>query len=71
MENNVVIIKNVTFGYEEDKPIIKNVSLKIPQGKITAIMGGSGSGKTTLLRLISGQYKTDSGTINVFGQNIS
>ena len=70
MENNIVIIKNVTFGYEEDKPIIKNVSLKIPQGKITAIMGASGSGKTTLLRLISGQYKADSGTINVFGQNI-
>ncbi|MCE3269039.1 MAG: transporter ATP-binding protein, partial [Burkholderiales bacterium] len=71
MENNIVTIENATFGYEEDKPIVKNISLNIPQGKITAIMGGSGSGKTTLLRLISGQYKPNYGRVNVFGKNIS
>ncbi len=70
MEKNIVVIKNVTFGYDEDKPIIKNISLNIPQGKITAIMGGSGSGKTTLLRLMSGQYKADSGKVNVFDQDV-
>lgn len=70
MENNIVVIQNVTFGYDEDKPILKNVTLNIPQGKITAIMGGSGSGKTTLLRLISGQYKANAGNVHVFGQNI-
>ncbi len=67
---NIVSIKNVTFGYDEDKPILKNISLDIPQGKITAIMGGSGSGKTTLLRLISGQYKANRGSVNVFGQEV-
>lgn len=71
MDNNIVAIENVTFGYDEDKPILKNVSLNIPQGKITAIMGGSGSGKTTLLRLISGQYKADKGKVRVFGKYIN
>jgi len=70
MEKNIVVIKNVTFGYDEDKPIIKNISLNIPQGKITAIMGGSGSGKTTLLRLMSGQYTADRGSVSVFDQNV-
>lgn len=70
MKNNIVVIENVTFGYEEDKPILKNVSLNIPEGKITAIMGGSGSGKTTLLRLISGQYTANHGSVNVFGKNL-
>ncbi len=71
MKTNTIIIDNVTFGYDDDKPIIKNVSLEIPQGRITAIMGGSGSGKTTLLRLISGQYKAQKGKVYVFGQDIS
>lgn len=70
MENNIVVVENVTFGYDEDKPILKNVSLTIPQGKIIAIMGGSGSGKTTLLRLISGQYKANAGSVNVFGKEV-
>lgn len=70
MQTNTIIIDNVSFGYDEDKPIIKRVSLNIPQGKITAIMGGSGSGKTTLLRLISGQYKAGSGKVHVFGQDV-
>lgn len=71
MKDNIVLIKNVTFGYEVDKPILNNVSLKIPYGKITAVMGGSGSGKTTLLRLISGQCRAESGTVSVFGQDMN
>lgn len=67
MQEYSVIVDNVTFGYDEDKPILKNVSLKIPRGKSVAIMGGSGSGKTTLLRLISGQSKPQSGHLKVFG----
>lgn len=70
MQNCSVIVDNVTFGYDEDKPILKGISLKIPKGKAVAIMGGSGSGKTTLLRLISGQIKPLSGKIHVFGQDI-
>ncbi len=71
MQEYSIIIDNVTFGYEEDKPILKNVSLKIPKGKIIAIMGSSGCGKTTLLRLISGQIKLLSGTVRVFDEDIT
>lgn len=71
MQENIVVIDNVTFGYTEDTPILKNVSIVVPSGKTIAIMGGSGSGKTTLLRLISGQYKTDSGKVIVFDQDLN
>ena len=48
--------------------IFDGISLTIPRGSITAIMGPSGTGKTTLLRLIGGQLKPDSGTIKVAGE---
>lgn len=69
--NNAVTIQDVNFGYDEDKLILKDLSLTIPKGKIVAIMGGSGSGKTTLLRLITKQFNAQSGTINVFGQDLN
>lgn len=71
MQDYSVVIDNVTFGYDEDKPILKNVTLKLPKGKVIAIMGSSGCGKTTLLRLISGQIKPLTGKVKVFGQDIS
>ena len=71
MSDYSVIVDNVTFGYDEDKPILKNVSLKILKGKTIAIMGGSGCGKTTLLKLISGQIKPSSGKIKVLGEEIT
>lgn len=55
----------------EDRIIYQDMSLTIPRGKVTAIMGPSGIGKTTLLRLIGGQLKPDAGSIMVNGQNIS
>ena len=59
---NLITLENVTFS--RGKHIIyDNVSLTIPKGKITAIMGPSGTGKTTLLRLIGGQLKPQSGSI--------
>ncbi|MCP5162990.1 MAG: ATP-binding cassette domain-containing protein [Hahellaceae bacterium] len=54
-----------------DRLIFDNVTINIPKGKVTAIMGPSGTGKTTLLRLIGGQLKPDSGEILVAGQNIA
>lgn len=61
-----IILKDIVFYYDTTsigKPIINNVSLTIPRGKQTAIVGMSGSGKTTLLRLILGYYKLESGGI--------
>lgn len=63
MNNDALIrVKNVHFSYG-GKKIYKDLSLEIPKGKITAILGPSGTGKTTILRLIGAQLKPDSGQI--------
>lgn len=64
-----VEIRNMSF-YRGERAIFKDISLRIPKGKITAIMGPSGTGKTTLLRLIGGQLKPDAGEIIVDGHNV-
>ncbi|WP_392552701.1 phospholipid ABC transporter ATP-binding protein MlaF [Orbus wheelerorum] len=66
---NLVEVHDMSF-YRGIRPIYKNMSLSVPKGKITAIMGPSGIGKTTLLRLIGGQLKPQSGTILFDGENI-
>lgn len=68
-EANLVEIENLTFKRGE-RLIFDNLSLSIPKGKVTAIMGPSGIGKTTLLRLIGGQIKPESGNILFAGKNI-
>jgi phospholipid/cholesterol/gamma-HCH transport system ATP-binding protein len=68
-EENLVKIENLTFKRGE-RVIYDAISLSIPKGKVTAIMGPSGIGKTTLLRLIGGQIKPESGNILFAGKNI-
>ena len=60
-----VVLKNVSFTYNGagNEPVLKNINLTIPQGKITAIVGTSGSGKTTLLKLLLMFYKPQKGEI--------
>lgn len=60
-----IVLLDVTFGYEEGNFLFRNLSLKIPQGKTTAIIGKSGSGKTTLLNLIDRLYEPESGDISI------
>ncbi|MFD2165022.1 phospholipid ABC transporter ATP-binding protein MlaF [Thalassotalea euphylliae] len=69
MSQTLVEIKDVTFKRDE-RVIYDNISLSIPKGKVTAIMGPSGIGKTTLLRLMGGQLKPESGQILFDGHNI-
>ena len=69
MSDTLVEIKDVTFKRDE-RIIYDNISLSIPKGKVTAIMGPSGIGKTTLLRLIGGQLRPESGHILFDDQNI-
>ena len=64
-------IDNVTFGYDSSRTILKDVSLKFPRGKVTAILGGSGCGKTTLMRLIGGVHATDSGRVIFDGEVVN
>lgn len=67
--SNLVEIENLTFKRGE-RVIYDNISLSIPKGKVTAIMGPSGIGKTTLLRLIGGQIRPNKGRILFDGQDI-
>lgn len=67
---NIIEIKDLCYR-RGTKVIFDGADLNIPRGKVTAIMGPSGCGKTTLLRLIGGQYKADSGSIFVQGQDLT
>ncbi|MEZ8989163.1 phospholipid ABC transporter ATP-binding protein MlaF [Vibrio breoganii] len=67
--NPKIILNNVTFS-RGNRVIFDDISLSIPEGKITAIMGPSGIGKTTLLKLIGGQIQPDSGDIWFEDRNI-
>ncbi|ATF09802.1 phospholipid ABC transporter ATP-binding protein MlaF [Candidatus Enterovibrio altilux] len=69
-QKNLVEISNLSF-FRDDRIIFNNISLTVPVGKITAIIGPSGIGKTTLLRLIGGQLQPESGSIKFTGQNLS
>ena len=66
----LVVLKDIHFGYGE-RAVLEGVSLQVPRGKVTALMGASGGGKTTVLRLIGGQYKAQSGQLLFDGQNVS
>lgn len=66
---NLVDMRDVSFSRGE-RCIFDNISLTVPRGKITAIMGPSGIGKTTLLRLIGGQIPPDKGEILFDGENV-
>jgi len=68
-EDAYIHFNNVAFAYGE-RPILKDIDLVIPKGKLVAIMGGSGCGKTTLLRLLSGQYRPQQGEITVGGERV-
>ncbi|ODS93592.1 MAG: ABC transporter ATP-binding protein [Comamonas sp. SCN 65-56] len=63
-----VELRDVTFGYGE-RVILRDFSLTVPRGKVTAIMGASGGGKTTVLRLIGGQQRAQKGQVLVDGQD--
>ncbi|MFC3394094.1 phospholipid ABC transporter ATP-binding protein MlaF [Brenneria rubrifaciens] len=66
---NLVEIRGLSFRRGE-RQIFTDITLNVPKGKVTAIMGPSGIGKTTLLRLIGGQLQPDSGEIWFDGDNI-
>jgi len=65
-----VEIKQVDFSYVEEKPILKDVSIFAPKGKMTAVVGPTGSGKTTIMNLLNRFYDVDSGSIEFDGRDI-
>ncbi len=66
----LVELRNLTFGYGE-RTILDNITLTVPRGKVTALMGASGGGKTTVLRLIGGQLRAQKGQTLFDGQDIT
>lgn len=68
--NNSICFENVSFGYDESKVVLNNISLKFEKNKSYAIVGASGSGKSTLLNLMLGFYSNYSGKILFDGKEI-
>lgn len=69
LSNFDIELQNVSFAYDS-RQIIKNISLKVPQGSTCAIVGPSGSGKTTLCNLIARFWDVQDGKVLIGGQDI-
>ncbi|CAN5435235.1 ABC transporter ATP-binding protein [soil metagenome] len=66
-----VAFQNVTFAYEEGKPVLHSISFESKPGTVTALVGSSGSGKSTIISLICGFHTATSGSILIDGQDLS
>ncbi len=67
-----IVLRNINYQYSMNSELVlKNIFLKIPENKITAIVGGSGSGKSTLLKLLVRLYKPTYGDIEIGGMNMN
>ncbi|MGH1411445.1 MAG: energy-coupling factor transporter ATPase [Mycoplasma sp.] len=62
---NIIEVENLNFGYSPKKLVIKNLSVKIPRGKYTTILGHNGSGKSTLCKLLLGIIFSHDGTVKI------
>jgi len=67
---NIIEVSNISFSYN-DQVVLKDVNLSIHKGDYLGVVGNNGSGKTTLLRIILGLISPKSGTIKLFGEDIS
>lgn len=72
IQDNNIAVENLCFKYDGALPnyVLDGISLKIPQGKVTAIVGASGSGKTTLVKLLLGYYSPNKGQITVGSEDM-
>lgn len=64
---NILECKNLTKSYKRNQPVLENLSLEIPSGKIIGLLGPNGCGKSTLMKLVCGLLQPDSGEILVSG----
>lgn len=69
--DTVLAFKDVSFGYELERPILRELSFEVTRGMTTAVVGPSGSGKSTVLSLIEGFYEPSSGRVLLDGRDMS
>ena len=67
----MTIIDNITYGYRKNRPVFRDLTLKLGDGRIYGLLGMNGSGKTTLLKLLSGMLFPDKGRIMSDGENVA
>jgi phospholipid/cholesterol/gamma-HCH transport system ATP-binding protein len=70
-QSPIVEVDGASFGYDPQRPVLRDVSLAIPRGRVVGIMGQSGCGKTTLLRIIMAAYLPSRGRARVLGEDTS
>ena len=66
-----IVFEDVLFGYTDEQDVLKHISMHIPMGRVTAIIGGNGAGKSTLFKLLTRLYEPKDGKITFGGENIS
>ena len=70
-ESRDIVFDHVSFGYGDGREVLKDLSLRIPKGKVTAIIGGNGAGKSTLFKLMARLYEPDQGEIRFGADKVS
>lgn len=71
VKNYDIVFDNVSFAYEENKQVLRDVSFTARQGEVTALVGPSGGGKSTSVKLAARFWDIDKGTITLGGEDIS
>lgn len=66
-----IVLEHVSFSYSEERQVLRDLSVTIPAGKVTAIIGGNGAGKSTLFKLLTRLYEPDQGRIFFAGDPIA
>ncbi len=66
-----LVLNNICFSYNDEKPLLKNINLQIPAGTSVAISGASGAGKTTLMKIMLGLLQPTSGSVLLDGKDIT
>ena len=69
-EGTTIALNDVSFAYDQGRPVLDRVSLTAPQGRVTALVGPSGAGKSTILRLAARFWDVGSGSVTIGGADV-
>lgn len=66
-----ITFDHVTFAYNEERDVLKDITMRFPMGRVTAVIGGNGAGKSTVFKLLTRLYEPESGTVQFGGEDIA